>query len=142
MCFERFFHSTHRHAASTNPAHPVSVPIRHPSDSHKLRDRHIYIANATRYQVHTRYILMRVGSGLFPWSVAAGLLAFSSRQCLHLQSIINLCPLSHYFSFLSKRSGRRTPPAERSALYTVYKHTLCTEPINGIDSTCKHTVCT
>ena len=27
---------------------------------------------------------------------------------------------SHYFSFLSKRSGRRMPPAKRSALYSLY----------------------
>ena len=31
-CVFRTVFSTHRHQASTNPAHPVSVPIRHPSD--------------------------------------------------------------------------------------------------------------
>ena len=29
---------------------------------------------------------------------------------------------SHYFSFLSKRSGRRMPPAERSALYIIHTY--------------------
>ena len=59
----------------------------------------------------------RVQKIMFPysWSMAAGLLAFSSRQ---FALAINHEPLSasHYFSFLSKRSGRRMPPAERSAL--------------------------
>ena len=59
---------------------------------------------------------MRMASGLFSWSMVAGLLAFSSRQ---LSLTINHAPLSasQYISFLSKRSGRRMPPAERSALY-------------------------
>ena len=59
---------------------------------------------------------MSVASGLFSWSMVAGLLASSSRQ---LSLTINHGPLSvsHYFSFLSKRSGRRMPPAGRSALY-------------------------
>ena len=47
--------------------------------SRKLRDGHIYIAN-TRYQVHTRYTHACSVCGLFSWSMAAGLLAFSSRQ--------------------------------------------------------------
>ena len=69
-------------------------------------------------QTYIRYscgILLRVASGLFSWNVAAGLLAFSSRQ---FALTINHGPLSasHYFSSLSKRSGRRMPPAERSAL--------------------------
>ena len=113
--------STHRHPASTNPAHPVSVPIRLPSDKSSAvtsLESHIYIANATRFQVHTRYTHMRMASGLFSWSMAAGLLAFSSRQ---FALAINHEPLSasHYFSFLSKRSGRRMPPAERSAFYII-----------------------
>ena len=49
---------------------------------------------------------MRVASGLFSWSMVAGLLAFSSRQCA---LTINHGPLSasHYFSFLSKRGAKR-----------------------------------
>ena len=70
-------------------------------------------------QQDTRYIrriLMRVASGLFPSSMAAGLLAFSCRQ---FALTINHEPLSasHFFSFRSKRSGQLMPPAERSALF-------------------------
>ena len=75
-------------------------------------------------QQDTRYIrgiltLMRVASGLFFWSMEAGLLAFSRDQ---FALAIDHEPLSasHYFSFLSKRSGRRMPPAKRSALYNVH----------------------
>ena len=38
--------STHRHPASTSPAHPVSVPIRHPSDKSSVvtsSETYIYI---------------------------------------------------------------------------------------------------
>ena len=47
---------------------------------------------------------MRVASGLFSWSMVAGLLAFSSRQ---LSPTINHGPLSaaHYLSFLSSVAG-------------------------------------
>ena len=48
-------------------------------------------------QQDTRYIrgiLMRVASGLFSWSMAAGLLAFSSRQfALTIKHGPSLCPL-------------------------------------------------
>ena len=50
-------------------------------------------------QQDTRYIrgiLMRVASGLFSWSMAAGLLAFQVAS-VHLQSIMNLCPLHTSF---------------------------------------------
>ena len=76
--------------------------------------------STTKHQVHTRYMLiMRVASGLFFWSMVAGLLAFSSRQLSRriTQSWPGPLCASHYFPFLSKRSGRRMPPAERSALY-------------------------
>ena len=90
--------STHRHQASTTVKHTqsVSVPIRHPSDKssvYKLRDRHrlhIYIANTTRYQVHiihTRYAHACGVCGLFSWSMAARLLAFSkSPVCTYSQA--------------------------------------------------------
>ena len=63
--------------------------------------RQVYI-----YTSHTRGMLTRVASGLFSWSMVAGLLAFSSRQ---YTPTIHRGPLSasHYFSFLGKRSGRR-----------------------------------
>ena len=50
-------------------------------NSHQLRDRHIYASQMqdTRY-IHTRYTHACGVCGLFCWSMAAGLLAFSSRQ--------------------------------------------------------------
>ena len=58
--------------------------------------------------------------------MAAGLLALASRQFAttidHAKIVFNHGPLSAWhsnlmkFSFLSERSGRRMPPAERSAL--------------------------
>ena len=62
---------------------------------------------------------MRVVSGLFSWSMVAGVLAFSSRQ-LSLTINHGTLSASYYFSFLTKRSGRRMPPTERSALYDTY----------------------
>ena len=124
-CVFKTVFPTHRHPASTSPAHPVSVPIRHPSDQSSAvtsfeADIYIYIANATRCQVHTRYthacgvrvaFLKHGGGALGRFDVAS----------LHLQSIMDLRPLHviSLFSFLSKRSGRSMPPAERSALYLV-----------------------
>ena len=69
-------------------------------------------------------LIMRVASGLFSWSMAAVLLAFSSRQ---FAPTIYHGPLSashntFCFSFLSKRSGRRLLSAERIALYIFYKN--------------------
>ena len=67
---------------------------------------------------NTRYTHACGVYGSFSWSMAAGLLAFSSRQfALHNQACgSSLCPLHTIFSFLSMRSGWRMPPAERSAL--------------------------
>ena len=65
--------------------------------------------------MHTRYTHACGVCGLFSWSMA-GLLAFSSRQFALTFSL----SASHYFSFLSKRNGRRMPPAERSALHFQY----------------------
>ena len=116
-CVFKTVFCTHRHPASTNPAHPVSVPIRHPSD----KSFAVTSFETSQMQQYTRYIRViptRVACGLFSWSMAAGLLALPSRQ---FALTINHGPLfaSHYFSFLSKRSGRRMPPAERSALYII-----------------------
>ena len=78
VCVETDF-STHHH-----PAHPVPVPIRHPRDSSSVApnfETDIYTSQVQ--QPDTRYIrgiLMYVASGLFSWSMAAGLVAFSSRQ--------------------------------------------------------------
>ena len=84
-CFVfRTVFSTHRHPASTNPAHPVSVPIRHPSDKSSAITSFETDILTSQMQQDTGYILrgilMRVASGMFSWSMAAGLLAFSSRQ--------------------------------------------------------------
>ena len=114
--------STHRHPANTSPAHSLSVRADSSSqrqkkalNSHMLRDRHrICIAN-TRYQVHThvRAILMRVASvGCFPGAWRRGSWHFQVAS-LHLQSRMDLLFVRfilYYFSFLSKRSGRRMPP--------------------------------
>ena len=64
---------------------------------HKLRDKYIYVAN-TRYQVHTRYTHACGVCGLFSWSVAARLLAFSSRQ---FALIINHGPFFVRFTLYS-----------------------------------------
>ena len=73
-----------------------------------------------RYPVHTYIpgILMRVASvGCFPGAWRRGSWHFQVAS-LHLQSSMDFSlSASHCFSFLSKRSGRRRPPAERSALY-------------------------
>ena len=54
-----------------------------------------------------RGILLRVASGLFSWSMAAGLMAFASRQFAptHNQSWTSVRFTYYvYFCFLSKRS--------------------------------------
>ena len=100
--------------------------------SHKLRDRHIYMLRSIYYIyisriqdtrcVHTRYIhtskYMRVASvGCFSGAWRRGSWHFQ------VASLDLSLFASHYFSFLSKRSGRRSmPPAERSALYTSIKY--------------------
>ena len=111
-CFTLLLAATHRHPASTSPARSVSVPIRHPSDKSSVFtsfETGIYLCIA-----HTRYT-HACGVWVVSWSAVAGLLAFSSRQ---YTPTINRGPLSasHCCSLLSKRSGRRMPPAERSAL--------------------------
>ena len=68
-------------------------------NSHKLRDRHIYASQIqdTRY-INTRYTLACGVCGLFSWSMAAGLLAFSSRQfALTIKHGPSLCPLHTIF---------------------------------------------
>ena len=104
--------------SSQCPCRFVILATKKALNSHKHRDRHIYTSQIqdTSY-IHTRYAHACGVCGLFSWRMAAGLLAFSSRQ---FALTIKHGPLSasHYFSFLSKRSGRRMPPAERSALYT------------------------
>ena len=84
--------------------------------SQATRQTYIYIANATKYQVHTRYthacgvwvVFLEHGGG------ALGI--FKSPVSTYKQAWTFPLSASHYFSFQSKRSGRRMPPAERSAL--------------------------
>ena len=75
----------------------------------------------SQLQQGTRYI--RASSRM--WRLGCFPEAWRRRSChfqvasSHLQSMMNPCPLHtiFIFSFLSKRSKRRMPPAERSALY-------------------------
>ena len=104
-----------RHALGQH-TQSVSVPIRHPSDTSSVysqasRQTYIYIANTQQDTRYIRAILLRVASvGCFPGAWRWG--------SWHFQ-VIKHGPLSasHYFSFLSKRSGRRMSPRERIALY-------------------------
>ena len=82
----------------------VSVPIRHPSDKES-----IFTSFETDIYIHRKYkipgtyirgILMCACGvcGLFSWSMAAGLLAFSSRQfALTIKHGPSLCPLHTIF---------------------------------------------
>ena len=84
-------------------------------------------------QQDTRYIrgmFMRVVSmGCFPGAWRRGPWHFQVAS-LHLPSSMDFFfSASHYFSFLGKRSGRRMPPAERSALcYILYTRALGSGP--------------
>ena len=99
-CVFKTVFSTHPHPASTidSPAHPVSVPS-HPSGKSSVvtsfetdTATYTYIANTTRYQVHTRYthacgvwvVFLEHGGG------ALGI--FKSPVCTYLRS--NHGPLS------------------------------------------------
>ena len=69
---------------------------------------------------YTCGILMHVASGLSSWSMAGSW--HVQVASLRLQSIMGTSvrfTSCLYFSFLSKRSGRRMPPAERSALHNI-----------------------
>ena len=69
-----------------------------------------------------------------PWDVflehgGGALGTFKSPNCTYNQAWTFSSSTSHYFCFLGKRSGRRMPPAERSAFYlslTLYQYTLTT----------------
>ena len=127
-CVFRTVFSTHRHPTSTNPAHPVSVPIRHPSDKSSAVtsfETDIYLHRKSNkipgtYAVYTHacgvwVVFLEHGGG------ALGI--FKSPVCTYNQAWTFSFSASHYFSFLSKGSWRRMPPAERSALckYNILK---------------------
>ena len=117
-----FFHPS-------TPSTPTQCPLRADSSSwrkkklcsHKIRDRHIlYIESTYNYQ-HTRYtggILMRchVASGLFSWSMAAGLFAFSSRQ---FAPTINH-NISIFPSWASVPGGECRPRSEAPWVHLLY----------------------
>ena len=90
--------------------------------SHKLRDRHIF---TSQMQQDTRHIPYAVNSrvwrlGCFSGAWRRGSWHFQVASLHFLQSIMNHFVRFTLFSFLSKRSGRRMPPAERSALYYIH----------------------
>ena len=122
--FAVFSHPIDIQQALVQHTQSVSVPIRHPIIatkalySHKLRDRHIIHRKYKIPGTYIRGILMRVASvGCFPGAWRQGSWHFQVAS-LDLQSSVALSLSAlHYFPFLSKRSGWRTPPAERSALY-------------------------
>ena len=124
-CVFRTFFSTHRHPASTSPAHPVSVPIRHPSDKSSAVtsfETDIYLhRKCNKNQAHTRYTHACGVWVLFLEHGGEALGIFKSPVCTYNQAWTFSLSASHYFSFLSKRSGRHMPPAERSALHIIYQ---------------------
>ena len=114
--------------------HPVSVPIRRPSDKRSVVTSfetdiiyiHIYIANTTitRYTLYEYVVyscVLRSSCAHGTWR--RGSWHFNSPVCTYLQSITDFLSVSHTIYILpsswSKRSGRRMPPAKRSALYII-----------------------
>ena len=88
--------------------------------SQASRQTYICIANATRYQVHTTRYTHACGVCVVFLEHGGGALGiFKSPVFTYNQAWTFSLSASHYFSFLSKRSGRRMPPAERSALYII-----------------------
>ena len=92
--------------------------------SHKLFDEDVH-RKYLRYQVHTRCTPACMWRpGCFPGAWRRTSWHFQVTG-LHLQLTAGLCPL-HKFHVLSnvplmsKRSGRRMPPAKRSALYQAH----------------------
>ena len=137
-----FFPPTHRHPASTNPAQSVSVPSRHASDKSS-----VVTSFETGICIHRKYNKIpctyaaythACGAWVVLSSMVAGFLAFSRRQFALTISHIPLSA-SHYFSFLSKRSGRRMPPAERSALYIYFEVYTLTQVWSVLDPNTERT---
>ena len=113
--------STHRH-----PAHPVSVPIRHPSDKSSVVtsfETDIYIPGTRKYnkKPSTYAVYSCVWRpGCFPgtWRRGSWHLQVAS---LHLQSIMDLCPLHITFFFFlpgaSVAGGVCRPRSEAPCIY-------------------------
>ena len=136
-CSLELFFSTHRHAASTNPARLVSVPIRHPSDKSSAvtsfeTDIYIYIANATRYQVHTRYT-HSCGVCLFLEHGGGALGVFKSPVCTYDQAWTFSLSASRYFSFLSVAGGVCRPRSEAPCTYVKKNDIFCCACCAAVD---------
>ena len=74
----------------------------------------------TRYTLYIRGILMTCVWRLWVVFLEHGggaLCIFKSPVCTYNQAWTFSLSAPHYFYLLSKRNGRRVPPAERSALY-------------------------
>ena len=123
-CLFRTVFSTHRHPASANnPAHPAVCPCRfvilatHALQSQASRQTYIYIANATRYQVHTRYthacgvwvVFLEHGGG------ALGI--FKSQFALTINRMNLSLSASHYFQ-ASVAGGLCRPRSEAPCKHT------------------------
>ena len=109
------------------PAHPVSVPIRYPSDKIsavvsfetgiKINRKYNKIPLKYEHTVHSSVWC----PGCFPGTWRRDSWHFEVAN-LHLQLIMDLCPLHVLIIFpfflpgASKRSGWRMPPAKRSAM--------------------------
>ena len=133
MCFRTVF-STHRHPASTYPAHLVSVLIRHPSGKSSAVtsfETDIYLHRKCNkiYAVYSRVASV----GCFPGAWRRGSWHFKSPVCTYNQAWTFSLSASHYFRFLSKRRGRRMLHAARGAKRLL--NTLRSRPLRRICST-------
>ena len=130
ICFFSFFvhngssssNTTNRNRATTPyyPRQQVHTAVRSTSGSTGGRQRK-QARMKSKSSMHEKRGTTRVASvGCFPGAWRRGSWHFQVAS-LHLQSSMGFSfSASHYFSFLSKRSGWRMPPAERSALYVLY----------------------
>ena len=111
-------------------AHTPSVPIRHPSDKSSVVtsfETDIYawqIHQDTRY-IHSYKLIMRAASGFFSWSMATGLLTFSSRQ---FALTVMDCPLHFFFliflPWASVAGGVCRPRSEAPCILCMYFEVL------------------
>ena len=100
----------------------MSLPIRHPGDKSSAVtsfETDIYLHRKCNKMPGTYAVyscVWRLGV-VFLEHGGGALGIFKSPVCTYNQAWTFSLSASHYFSFLSKRSGRRMPRAERSALY-------------------------
>ena len=94
VCVFKTVFFTHRH-----PAHPVSVPIRHPREISYVvtsfeTDVYIYTSQVLQDTRYIRGILMHVASGLFSCGAWRRGSWYFQVLNFHLQSVMGLCPLT------------------------------------------------